>query len=199
MSSKRHKKRKAPTAVPKAPSLPIKPRALTLSGVLGLILTAVGALGVVELRPQLSVAPQEQLAVGQPFSAPFEITNTGYLRIHIENVIVVFHTVEVQGSTFEDATTGNLTWDNFDLDRGKSKTILPYFTNGMPTKADVIIAIDYKFLGKKWRTFSRFQGMHMDKWAWSKQPVGELEPKMNDVTHVALRKHRQANTHIGLN
>lgn len=177
-----------------------KTRAWTLLTVLGLILTAVGALvGVIELRPQISVTPQEQLASGQPFSAPFEITNAGYLSLHIDNVIAVVHMAVIGGTAFGNASSGNKDWDNFDLERGKSKTMLYYFSNGMPTKADMIIAIDYEFLGKKWRSFYRFQGIYMEKWQWSKQPMGELEPELNKVVDEALINHRQANTPIAPN
>ncbi len=173
-----------------------KTRAWTLPTVLSLILGVLGALTIIELRPQLSVTPQEQLATGQPFSAPFEITNAGYLSLHIDNVIAVLHLAVIGRDTFENASSGNNDWDNFDLERGNGKTVLFYFYNGVPAKADMVIAIDYEFLGKKWRSFSRFQGVHMEKWQWSKQPMGDLKPELNKVVDEALRKHRQSNTPI---
>ena len=106
-------------------------------------------MGVVALRPQINVSPQEQLASGQPFSAPFEITNAGYLSIHVDNVIAVLHIAVIGGDTFENASSGNKDWDNFDLERGKSKTMLYYFYNGMPTRADMIIGRRLQVLGQK--------------------------------------------------
>jgi hypothetical protein len=61
----------------------------TLPAVLGLTVSVVGAVGVIELRPQLAMSPQGQLATTQPFTAPFELTNAGYLGVHVENVIVI--------------------------------------------------------------------------------------------------------------
>ena len=69
---------------------------------------------------------------------------------------------------------GNASWDNFELERGESKTILCRFADVTPTKADVEIAIYYQFLAKKWRSYHRFQGIHIESWEWSKQPVGNV-------------------------
>jgi hypothetical protein len=147
-----------------------KTRTWTMPTVLSLILTVVGAVSIIELRPQLNVTPQEQLATGQPFSAPFEITNSGYLGIHVNNIVVIFHRVEVPGASWDDSFIQNTAWNNFDLDRCKSKTILPYLvhSNAMPTEADIVCAIDYTFWGKKLRSFFRFEGIRIDKWQWSK-------------------------------
>src|ERR1022692_4627277 len=111
MSHKQRKKRRRQMPPETLPAPPAKTRPWTLPTVLGLILTTLGALGVIELKPQLSVAPQEQLATNQPFSAPFEITNAGYLSLHVDNVIVIFHTVEVPGASFTNASSGNKEWD----------------------------------------------------------------------------------------
>jgi hypothetical protein len=131
----------------------------------------------------------------RPFSAPFEITNTGYLTVHIDNVVVIFSTVEYEsGPTFTDASVGNKGWDNFDLSRGGTKTILPYFSNGALKKADVVIAIDYRFLWRKWRWFFRFQGIHIENWQWTKQLVGDLEAPLNKTADYALEQHKKANS-----
>ena len=108
----------------------------TTPAVLGLLLSAVGAFGVIELRPQLSVSPGEMLAGNQPFSAPFEVTNSGYLGVHVGNITVIEHRIEQPGVLVTDGSVNDRAWDNFDLDRGVSKTIILYFSNGMPTKAD---------------------------------------------------------------
>ena len=180
----------------KQPAAPLKKTTnWTLPTVLGLILSVVGAVGIIELLPQMSVSPQELLATGQPFSAPFELTNTGYLGIHIDNVIAIFHRLEYPGGAnfidFIDFEYANVAWDDFDLERGQSKTLLPYFSNGRPEKADIVISIDYRYFGWKGRSFFRFVGIHMDNWTWSKQPLGSLKPEINKAVDQALVKHRQ--------
>jgi hypothetical protein len=114
------------------------------------------------------------------------------LSVHVENVTGIEHRIEEpEGFTATDVSVNNRTWDNFDLDRGGSKTIVVYFSNGMPTKADMVIAVDYRFLWHTWRWFFRFEGIHMDNWRWSKQPIGDLEPAINKAVDDSLAKHRE--------
>lgn len=184
----------------KPPSLPAKTRDWTLPTVLGLILSVVGAVGVIELRPQLVVTPSAQLATNQPFSTPFEITNAGYLSIHVVNVIavapsVLYKTPPGGRISLTNTKMGNKEWDNFDLKRGESKTIVPYFFEsyyGEPLKADMVISVDYRFMGIKLRWPFRFEGYYMNNWAWSKQPMGDLEPAINKTIDEALAQHAAA-------
>jgi len=170
-----------------------KTKSWTIPTVLGLVLSVVGALGVIELRPQIAVSPQGELANGQPFSPPFDVTNTGYLEVHVDNVTVVIHKVEYHGKiSVTDATIGGVDWDNFDLDRNESKTIVLYLANGQPDKADVVIAVDYKYFGFKGRRLLRFEGIHMDNWDWSKQPIADLEPGIEKVVDKGLTDHYRA-------
>jgi hypothetical protein len=172
-----------------------KTRTWTTPTILGLILSVVGALSIVELKPQISVSPQPERANNVPFSAPFEITNTGYLGFHVDNVVVVLPLVEYQGGkiTFHDSKIGNVDWDNFDLDRGVSKTIYPTFSNGVPQKASLVIAMDYRYLGIKCRFLRRFDGTHMDNWQWGKQPIKtEDEPSLNRLVDEAIAQHKEA-------
>ena len=172
-----------------------KTRTWTTPKVLGLILSIVGALGVVELRAQLSASPKPERATNQPFSAPFEITNTGYLGFHVDNVLVIFPTVEYQrGPSFQNSMTGNVDWDNFDLERGSSKTIYPYFSDGIPTKASIVIAVDYTYFWVKCRWLAKFDGTHIDNWEWAKQPIkADDRPNLNRLADEALARHRKAN------
>src|SRR5437899_2699386 len=104
----------------KAPRHKKKINTWTIPTLLGLALGLVGALGVIELRPQLNVSPGEPLAHNQPFSAPFDVTNTGYVSVHIRNITVIEHRIEQRGLTVTDGSMNNKTWDNFDLERGGS-------------------------------------------------------------------------------
>jgi hypothetical protein len=60
-----------------------KIRAWTLPTILGLAMGVVGSIGVVELRPQITVLPQCALKSGPPFSIPFRISNTGYFAFTV--------------------------------------------------------------------------------------------------------------------
>jgi hypothetical protein len=103
-----------------------KPKIWTIPNVLGLILSVVGALGVVELRPQLSVTPQGELKTSQPFSAPFRITNTGYLAVSERQILCYGHIVKLGGIELARNVTA-AEWNEFSLERGDSKTVLCYF------------------------------------------------------------------------
>jgi hypothetical protein len=196
MSRKRKKRRKKRKPSEKLMPPQEKIRTWTLPTVLGLIVTVVGALGVVELRPQMNASPQPERATNQPFSAPFEITNTGYLGFHVENVVVIFPIVEYEGVNFHNAMIGNVDWDNFDLNRGATKTIFPYFANGRPKKATIVIAVDYKYFCVKQRWLFKFDGTYIDNWQWSKQPIrAEDEEGLNRTVNDALSKHQQPSQH----
>ena len=164
----------------------------TLPTVLGLALSVTGGVGIVELRPQLAVSPGDQLAENQPFSAPFEITNTGYLGVHIEDVTVIFPIIKTSNMTITDSSINSQSWDNFDLERGGSKTIVAYFAKVVPIQANIVIAVDYRFLWHSWRWFFRFDGIHIDSWRWSKQPLGDLRSSVNKAVDASLEKHRRA-------
>jgi hypothetical protein len=192
-ASHKRKQRRAPSKTSeKHKATNEKTRTWTLPTILGLIIGVLGALGAIELRPQLTVLPQEQLATRQPFSAPFEIANTGYLSVHINNIIVIVHKAEfLTHFTVTDAAIGRTEWDNLDLDRGASTTILARFSDGVPENVDLIVAVDYRFLWRTWRRLFRFVGIHMEKWQWSKQPMGELAPTIDKVVDDALVTHRK--------
>ncbi len=154
----------------------------TLPTVLGLAVSVVGAVGVIELRPQITVAPLGELDTNQPFSAPFEITNSGYLKVHIESVIVDAYNIEYpRGIRMADNIESRVPWDNFDLDRGESKTIFTRFviSDQLPIKADIVFSVEYEFFWKRWRRLYRFEGVHGDRWQWSKQPIGNIEDEVN--------------------
>lgn len=169
-----------------------KARTWTLPTVLGLILTGLGPLEVIELRPQLNTTPGDLLATNQPFTAPFEVTNTGYLSLHVEHVTVILHKVEFGPRfTFNDSHQNEMDWDDFDLERGGSKTIVTRFSDGMPTTADIVIVVDYKYFGVKGRWPFRFVGVHMDNWRWSKQPIGDVASMLDRIVEESLKKHEE--------
>jgi hypothetical protein len=161
---------------------------------LGILIGLVGAAGVIELRPQLSVTPDAQLRTSQPFSAPFRITNTGYLSVKISYVILYLRQVDAGIVSFRDSTNGNRDWDNFTLDRGDSKSIVSLFLDSPrpPQKTDIVWVIYYEFLGKTWRRYFRFQGAYMDNWQWLPQPYGDIEDDIKKYADEGLAKHKKA-------
>src|SRR5256885_13887486 len=74
-----------------------KKSAWTLPTVLSLILTAVGLVALVELKARIQVTPQPALKGSEACSAPFLITNTGYLSFTAERTFCYIHHLEVPG------------------------------------------------------------------------------------------------------
>lgn len=129
----------------------------------------------------MEASPKAELSKDQPFSAPFEISNVGYLKVHVKNVIAVLHKAEVDGGiSIRDASGGRTAWENFDLGRGEGKTIVANFGSFRPDKADLVISVDYSsmaFITR--RQLFRFEGLHADNWQWTKQPVGDIRTQIN--------------------
>jgi hypothetical protein len=171
-----------------------KKNSWTVATVLGLAIGAVGALGAIELRPQLSVSPQSEIEKAQPFSAPFRITNAGYLSLYIENVTIYVHNMEYEGFRSQHATSNDPAWDNFTLDRGESKTIVYYVARAPvpPKHADMAIVVDYRFFGITWRRPFRFVGAYVDNWQWLPQPAGDIEAKLNTEVDRGLAIHHRS-------
>ena len=157
-----------------------KMRTWTLPTVLGLLLGAVGAVGVIELRPQLTVTPQSELIAGQPFSAPFRITNSGYLAVNVRRIIIDEYQTTFRGWSMGRNIVGDRRWSNFTLERGDSKTVICRFINQKPDRADVVIVIEYTFLGVKWRRYFRFQGAYGDNWQWLPQPHDDIVHEIDE-------------------
>ena len=93
--------------------------------------------------------------------------------------------------TFNDSHQNEMDWDDFDLERGGSKTIVTRFSDGMPTTADIVIVVDYKYFGVKGRWPFRFVGVHMDNWRWSKQPIGDVASMLDRIVEESLKKHEE--------
>ena len=104
----------------------------TLLAILSLLLTAAG---LIALRPQLSVSVQEQIEHLQPFSAPFRITNTGLLSIHLKSVICYFDEIDYPATSFRFVTEHRAQWDNVTLGGGDSETIICSIRSVTPTAA----------------------------------------------------------------
>jgi hypothetical protein len=164
-----------------------KPRTWTLPTILGIAIGIVGALGVIELRPQLSVAPLEAIEKTQPFSIPFRIDNSGYLSLYVDHVFCYLHKVRASDPrlivSIDKGTFHDPTWNRFELDRAESKTIICNLANqikplAIPSDADITIVIDYrpfKQFPHSFRRYFRFTVGYVDNWQWLAQPSGPIQ------------------------
>ena len=167
-----------------------KTRAWTLPTVLGLIIGVVGAVGVIELRPQLGVSPQEPIEKLKPFSTPFGITNTGYLSFFVEHVYCYVHQLSAEHRNLSPNVLHFNDWDDVNLDRGDGGTIICDFFPVAPPKvvADIVIIIDYKPFRQfpvSFRKYFRFKGAYVDNWQWIREPSTGIEAQIdNDVARI---------------
>ena len=152
----------------------------TVLAIAGLILTAIG---LIALRPQITVSPGEPLARSQPLMASFRITNSGLLTIHDVKVIIYIHHFEVPPSlTMEKSTSRSQGWEAGILERGETETILWNFAQlgvaNPSMKADIVIVVDYTFpLVPLYdsRRYFRFVGQYGDNWQWFAQPSSGIQ------------------------
>jgi hypothetical protein len=178
MSHKRRKKQKPKMQSEKPPTPPLKTRTWTLPTVLGLILGLVGALGVIELRPQITVSPMEPIEKSQPFSVPFRIQNIGYSSFWVEDAHCYVHEVKVGGMEFKDFLAYEKLMQNHYINRGDAASLRCYIVKHLkntpiPNTADMSIVVSYR----PWKTFPhtftksfRFVGSYIDNWQWTPQP-----------------------------
>jgi hypothetical protein len=153
----------------------------TVPTILGLVLAAASLItGLVFLRPQMTVSPQEPLERSQPFSVPFRITNAGYLALHITMVNCYFEHVEVGQLTEDQSDEHSPSWDDRTLERQEPETVICYLVHAPtpPKKADIAIVVDYHPYGIPFFTFRRyfrFVGEYIDNWQWLGQPSGPIQ------------------------
>lgn len=137
----------------------------------------------------------EQLESNAPFSAPFEITNTGYLGVYIDHVVVVVPEAEYgHNSTVTDMGMFGDDFNDFYLERGGTKTIFPRMIDRTVAKADLLIGIDYRYFGVTGRRLFMFEGIQRAKWAWTKQPIGTREAEFNRMVDSRLETLKKTYT-----
>jgi len=180
MSHKYRRKRKKHISPEKAPIQPSKTRHWTLPTVLGLLLGLVGALGVVELRPQISVSPREPIEKSQPFSVPFAIENQGYFSFWLEHAFCYYHKVEVGPLTVNNGSEHAPDWGRQSIERATAKTVICNLAHypAVPKSADIGVVLDYKPFQSfpfTFRRYFRFVGAYIDNWQWLKQPPNSIE------------------------
>lgn len=156
---------------------------LTLS-VIGLLLTVVG---LIALRPSLTVLPLLPVDPRQPFSVPFQITNTSFYRLRNVTVYGYMHRIRVGGLVAESNLQTGEQWKSVHLERGESITIITNFIHApiLPAEADIAIVVDYNAMTKG-RHFARFVGSFGANWQWLRQPSKDVQAaaaRMIDKQH----------------
>jgi hypothetical protein len=159
-----------------------KTRSWKLTSILSLGLTGLGAMGVIELRPQMAVSPLEPIEKSQPFSVPFRIENTGYLSFLLVRPFCYYHQVNVERLTVKKATSHAAGTNRHVLDRNESETISCNLAHApiAPAHADIAVVIDYtpwrwQLFPYTFRKYFRFKGAYVDNWQWTPQPSGEIQ------------------------
>ncbi len=154
----------------------MRTKSWTLPTVLGLILGAVGAGGVIELRPQMEVNPWQIIHKNKPLSIPFHLENTGYLSFYVEHAFCYTDHMRMQsGLSIVQNLVGPPEWEDMVLGNSQSGTI-NCKTDGMPVSADMAIVVAYRPFRQFPHTFKKyygFHGIHGDDWQWSPVPISE--------------------------
>jgi hypothetical protein len=133
------------------------------------------AVTLIPLWPQFTVFPQESLIKAEPFSAPFRIENTGFVPVHVDDVV---HEAKLGPVNIARSSTRGAGWSDFRLKRGESKAIISNFANTIPNSADLAVVIDYRpvaFVPFTLRRYFRFVGAYGDNWQWLQQPSADIE------------------------
>jgi hypothetical protein len=149
--------------------------------------------GIIELRPQITVSPQEPIEKSNPFSVPFRIDNTGYLAFHVDHVFAYASKIEVGNTNIERATYDLPDWNNFDLGRAESKTVVPRFAHALnvPATADIAIAIDVRplrWFPRSYRRYFRFTGAYIDTWQWLAEPPAPIQSAADRQIEAHMRQ-----------
>jgi hypothetical protein len=160
------------------------------------VLGILGALGAVELRPQLSVSPQEAIEKSQPFSVPFRIQNSGYLSFHVDQVVFYAAEITTRSLSIHDSGFASADWRDFDLDRGEQKTVVPKLVHAptMPSSADITAVVDirpFKWFPLASRRYFRFIGAYVDNWQWLAQPSRPIQRDADRAVEEYVRRMRK--------
>jgi len=177
-----------------------KTRSWKLASFLSLGLGVLGAVGVIELRPQISVSPQEPIEKSQPFSVPFQIENTGYFPFWLQRPFCFLNEAHDSGNWSASHFTAHQPWWNRHIiDRGEAETIVCGFLHTTPalstTNADIAVVVDYRpwrFFPWTFRRYFRFQGQYIDNWQWTKQPSDPIQDAADNEISAHMKEHPES-------
>jgi len=198
--SNKSPKRDKPKKVPKRQRAKEKAsRFGTVSTIIGLGLGVVGLVGLIALRPQVTVSPADALEHSQPFSVPFHITNASFYAI--DDVTPTFYIHRLMMAEGSDINVGNnlVQYPAQNLEHGETGTVICQFTQvgSFPSDADVVVVIDYRI---SWipfwhpRQYFRFVGRYGDNWQWLAEPIGSVRKE----TDAAFEHDRQMKERLRL-
>lgn len=156
-----------------------------------IILAVAGALGIIALRPQILITAKHPLSNSDAFSVPFQIENTGYLSFFVSDVFVFVHKADFPRHVLHsDNISNSRSWNDFTLNRGEAKTIEQEIVKGIPNKADILVAVDYKpesWFPVSFRKYFRFVFVHRQDWTWYKEPSSDLQSEADPKINAFLR------------
>ncbi|HEY4905102.1 MAG TPA: hypothetical protein VIH89_16625 [Candidatus Sulfotelmatobacter sp.] len=152
-------------------------------------------MALVQLRPQMSVSPEQPLEHDRPFSTPFRLANTGYFSLDIVQENCYIDTIKTEAGVTVSGGIMNTTQMRASktLERGQSDTMVCRFTNSLITRANLTVVIDYKSWGIQHRMYFRFDGGRTsEQWEWLEQPMDEdlrkrADKAMDDVIEQSKR------------
>lgn len=155
-----------------------------LLAIVSLVLSAIGAIAIIELRPQIEVLPMAETENSQPFSAPFRIHNAGYLSFDLKRVICFESKIE----GFQGNVTGTMIVKDFptgtEVEKGHNETVKCGIAHITPpiTGADLTIAVDYSQwpIPHTWRKHYRFTGDYVDNWQWLEVSPAQTQKEVDD-------------------
>lgn len=195
---KKHKQKETPTTpLPASQLMVAKPgrRGLFLA-VLGLVLTAIGLVTVIQLFPRLSATASLPTDKNDPLgSSTFTVVNDGYLQVtDVKSACFLWKLTFVEGSRTAEFTN-NLAaitvppQSTLNSTEGYTVPCIPYRLIGLPasfrqpvlTRADLAIVVYYRAWPftfyrdhRLFRFLSRIQ--NDGTVVWEKQPAAVLEP-----------------------
>jgi hypothetical protein len=142
-------KRQSPKSSSKALNSPTRTeRRMSGQTVLAILAIVIAAVGLVALRPQLSVSMEEPLDPAQPYSPTFRVTNSGLLAIPDIQVYCYADKFEFPGNnTFNEILLSN-NWTSSVLERGESQSIVctMLHTNIQPQSFDIALVVEQAYM-----------------------------------------------------
>jgi hypothetical protein len=151
-------------------------------------------IGLIALKPSLTITPLSPTDPAQPFSVPFQITNNSFYPIYDVTIYGYMHKIRVGGLTAQRNLLSRGDWKAKQLGRDESVTIITNFIRApiLPAEADIAVVIYYKlfrFPFIKLHRFIRFVGHFGVNWQWLQQPS-------NDIRGDAMKMIKESRIHF---
>lgn len=191
----------SPSPPPSNSPPPAKRRSKLRRVLLGIpLLTLIGyAISSVALRPQIGV-PTPTVTGIQIFGTQFWISNQGIVDVQdfrpacYVNELVLTGMKPIRDNAVRDALPTPA--PSLEQHHGRGFFCSAFHVPDMPEKADIIIAVRYRFLLWPYRDLFRFKGRPREgQWVW--QEVNDIDPALHKAVDDAL-DHCKTNVTLGL-